>query len=111
MMGAPAGSPPPPPVAAADAACLPDGYRLLEYQIERPLGGGGFGITYLARDINLNNRNHYFLGNRYSFFRIFNKLVAQMADVHQAILVNAYIYKRSESGNVRYDARHFHTNL
>ena len=54
MMGAPAGSPPPPPVAASDAACLPDGYRLLEYQIERPLGGGGFGITYLARDINLN---------------------------------------------------------
>lgn len=53
-MGAAAGSPPPPPAAAADAACLPGGYKLLEYQIERPLGGGGFGITYLARDINLN---------------------------------------------------------
>ncbi len=54
-MGAAAGSSPPPPAqAAADAACLPGGYKLLEYQIERPLGGGGFGITYLARDINLN---------------------------------------------------------
>ncbi|MGE0331836.1 MAG: protein kinase [Ramlibacter sp.] len=53
-MGAAAGSPPSPPAAAADAACLPGGYKLLEYQIERPLGGGGFGITYLARDINLN---------------------------------------------------------
>lgn len=53
-MGAAAGSPPPPPTPAADAACLPGGYKLLEYQIERPLGGGGFGITYLARDVNLN---------------------------------------------------------
>jgi serine/threonine protein kinase len=53
-MGAAAGSPPPPAAPAADAASLPGGYKLLEYQIERPLGGGGFGITYLARDINLN---------------------------------------------------------
>lgn len=50
-MGAPAGPPAPPP---SDAASLPAGYRLFEYEIERPLGGGGFGITYLARDINLN---------------------------------------------------------
>ena len=41
---------PPPP---ADASALPAGYRIHEYEIERPLGGGGFGITYLARDINL----------------------------------------------------------
>jgi len=47
------GSPPPPAPAQADAAGLPDGYRLFEYQIERQLGGGGFGITYLARDVNL----------------------------------------------------------
>jgi serine/threonine protein kinase len=53
-MSAAAGPPPPPASAAVDAACLPGGYKLLEYQIERPLGGGGFGITYLARDINLN---------------------------------------------------------
>lgn len=53
-MGAPPGSSPAPAAAAADAACLPGGYKLLEYQIERPLGGGGFGITYLAHDINLN---------------------------------------------------------
>lgn len=39
--------------ASADAAALPAGYRIHEYEIERPLGGGGFGITYLARDANL----------------------------------------------------------
>ena len=36
-----------------DADALPAGYRLFEYEIERALGGGGFGITYLARDVNL----------------------------------------------------------
>ena len=41
----------PPP--ATDAASLPAGYSMHEYQIERSLGGGGFGITYLARDRNL----------------------------------------------------------
>ncbi len=33
---------------------LPVGYRLHWYQIESVLGQGGFGITYLARDTNLN---------------------------------------------------------
>lgn len=32
---------------------LPRGFKLHEYQIESVLGDGGFGITYLARDINL----------------------------------------------------------
>ncbi len=32
---------------------LPKGYRLQEYRIERVLGFGGFGITYLAVDTNL----------------------------------------------------------
>jgi len=48
-----AGTPKPPPVPPSDAASLPAGYRINEYNIERPLGGGGFGITYLARDSNL----------------------------------------------------------
>ncbi|WP_295956746.1 protein kinase [Rhodoferax sp.] len=39
---------------SADAASLPVGYRMLEYQIQSVLGSGGFGITYLARDDNLN---------------------------------------------------------
>lgn len=38
---------------AMDAATLPAGYGINEYQIEHSLGGGGFGITYLARDGNL----------------------------------------------------------
>ena len=33
---------------------LPKGYQLKEYKIERVLGAGGFGVTYLAKDINLN---------------------------------------------------------
>ncbi|WP_421955067.1 protein kinase domain-containing protein [Polaromonas sp.] len=39
--------------APADSAALPDGHKVLEYSIEKLLGGGGFGLTYLARDINL----------------------------------------------------------
>src|SRR6188768_335984 len=50
----PADGTPPPPAPSADAAALPASYRINEYEIERPLGGGGFGITYLARDGNLN---------------------------------------------------------
>jgi len=44
-----------PPDAApeADAASLPPGVAIADYVIDRPLGGGGFGITYLARDSNL----------------------------------------------------------
>lgn len=38
---------------AADAAALPAGTRLAEYEIRRVLGGGGFGITYLAHDTHL----------------------------------------------------------
>jgi serine/threonine protein kinase len=42
-----------PAPAGLDADALPRGYRLFEYEIDRALGGGGFGITYLARDVNL----------------------------------------------------------
>ena len=48
------GSPPPAAAPSEDAAALPGGFRIHEYEIEKPLGGGGFGITYLARDANLN---------------------------------------------------------
>jgi len=34
---------------------LPDGYKLGEYVIEKVLGHGGFGITYLARDTQLSS--------------------------------------------------------
>ena len=35
---------------------LPTGYALHEYRIEKVLGVGGFGLTYLALDANLNLR-------------------------------------------------------
>ena len=35
---------------------LPSGYELLEYRIEAMLGAGGFGLTYLAHDVNLNTK-------------------------------------------------------
>src|SRR5258708_33810647 len=34
-------------------SALPAGHALLEYRIERVLGVGGFGLTYLALDENL----------------------------------------------------------
>ena len=33
---------------------LPPGFALSEYRIESLLGAGGFGLTYLATDTNLN---------------------------------------------------------
>lgn len=38
---------------APDTAALAPGQAIHEYRIERVLGGGGFGITYLAQDANL----------------------------------------------------------
>ncbi|GAP37408.1 serine/threonine protein kinase [Piscinibacter sakaiensis] len=35
---------------------LPAGFRLHEYRVDRVLGQGGFGITYLATDVHLNAR-------------------------------------------------------
>ncbi|MEN9868753.1 MAG: hypothetical protein RL748_4343, partial [Pseudomonadota bacterium] len=45
-----------PDASAAIALVLPPGFQLFEYRIDEVLGQGGFGITYLATDINLNSR-------------------------------------------------------
>lgn len=37
-----------------NALALPAGHLIHDYKIQSTLGGGGFGITYLARDTNLN---------------------------------------------------------
>lgn len=37
----------------SDQPALPEGHLINEYRIERVLGGGGFGVTYLAHDTNL----------------------------------------------------------
>jgi HAMP domain-containing protein len=57
--GAPTTAPPPPLVPRAalpkprNSTALPPGFRLHEYRIDKVLGQGGFGITYLAADVNL----------------------------------------------------------
>lgn len=38
------------PTATASAGALPSGWALNEYRVESLLGGGGFGLTYLAHD-------------------------------------------------------------
>jgi serine/threonine protein kinase/HAMP domain-containing protein len=53
--GGPAAQPRPLPPRAASVA-LPNGFRLHEYRIDGVLGQGGFGITYLATDVNLDAR-------------------------------------------------------
>ncbi len=44
------------PLPAAESISLPVGFRLFEYQIDAVLGQGGFGITYLAKDVNLDSK-------------------------------------------------------
>lgn len=46
----------PPSPKVGTALALPPGFRLHEYRIDRVLGQGGFGITYLATDVNLNTK-------------------------------------------------------
>ncbi len=42
------------PLPRAASVALVPGSRLMEYRVERVLGQGGFGITYLATDVHLN---------------------------------------------------------
>ena len=42
-----------PESTAPTGQALPAGTRLEEFEVERVLGSGGFGITYLARDLKL----------------------------------------------------------
>jgi len=47
-------APPPRAPKVVEVVALPVGYRLHEYRVDSVLGQGGFGITYLASDVNLN---------------------------------------------------------
>ena len=44
------------PPAEPSGQALPPGTRIEEFVIERVLGSGGFGITYLARDVRLDRQ-------------------------------------------------------
>lgn len=44
------------PLPPAPMLALPVGFRLHEYRIDAVLGQGGFGITYLATDVNLKSK-------------------------------------------------------
>jgi serine/threonine protein kinase len=52
-MNADAADRPPKADKGPDMAALEAGQTIFEYRIDKVLGGGGFGITYLAQDINL----------------------------------------------------------
>src|SRR5215470_10733842 len=52
----PAVSSPPAAGGQANHGCLPRGYRLREFVIERVLGDGGFGVVYSALDLRLERR-------------------------------------------------------
>ena len=43
-------------MVAQSFGVLPKGYKLLEYEFQGILGQGGFGVTYLAIDLNLNKK-------------------------------------------------------
>jgi len=51
-----AGNPTAEPASAAAGCALPPGTRLGEFEVERVLGAGGFGIVYLALDHSLGRR-------------------------------------------------------
>jgi len=53
-MSDPPATPQPAPPDGRVALSLKPGHAILEYAVEQTLGGGGFGITYRARDANLN---------------------------------------------------------
>ena len=65
----------------------------------------------LSGYIDLDNSHHYFLLNADHLLRILDKVIRQVTDMDKSVLVNAHIYKRTEIGNIRYEARETHAYL
>src|SRR5688572_16930500 len=65
----------------------------------------------LARNVNFNHRNFNLLLDRYNFFWVFYKLVREVADMHQPVLMDTNIDKGTESRHIRHDTGQRHAYL
>ena len=62
-------------------------------------------------DIDIDDRYHDFLVDLDDIRRVFHVSVRQFANMNQAVLMNAYVYKSPESSDVGDNARKLHTGL
>ncbi len=62
-------------------------------------------------NIHFQNTNFHLLMHLNDIRGVFDKILGKLAYVNQSILVNAYIDKHTERGNVCYYARQFHSHL
>ena len=74
---------------------------------------GGFHgeCDAFSRQVHLGHRDHDFLLHFYDFRRVFDEAVGELADVDQAILVDADIHECAEGRHVGDDTGQFHARL
>ncbi len=104
---------------AALSNALPTGYCLFEYRIDRVLGHGGFGITYIATDINLESKvaiKEYFpdqLASRTEAKTVKTNLIENLEDYQHGLkrfLVEARTLAVFHHPNIVRVARFFEAN-